>query len=74
VTMPLRAEAALDRRPLDHELPPAGPTTEVTRRYGRDDSTGDALAGVLIDVSVGQCHGHDGPRPVPGVHADARPR
>ena len=46
--MTLRAEAALDRSPLDHELPPAVSATEVTRRYGRHDSAVDALAGVSI--------------------------
>jgi putative ABC transport system ATP-binding protein len=50
----MRAEAALNRSPLDHELPPAVSATEVTRRYGRDDSAVDALAGVSIDVPVGQ--------------------
>jgi putative ABC transport system ATP-binding protein len=54
MTMTMRAEAALDRSPLDHELPPAVSATEVTRRYGRDDSAVDALAGVSIDVPVGQ--------------------
>jgi putative ABC transport system ATP-binding protein len=52
--MSTRAEAALDRGPLDHELPPAVSATEVTRRYGRHDSAVDALAGVSIDVPVGQ--------------------
>jgi putative ABC transport system ATP-binding protein len=50
----MRAEAALDRSPLDDELPAAVSATEVTRRYGRDDSAVDALAGVSIDVPVGQ--------------------
>jgi putative ABC transport system ATP-binding protein len=50
----MRAEAALDRSPLDHEPPPAVSATEVTRRYGRDDSAVDALAGVSIEVPVGQ--------------------
>jgi putative ABC transport system ATP-binding protein len=50
----MRAEAALNRSPLDDELPPAVSATEVTRRYGRDDSAVDALAGVSIDVPVGQ--------------------
>jgi putative ABC transport system ATP-binding protein len=50
----MSAEPALDRSPLDHELPPAVSATEVTRRYGRDDSVVDALAGVSIDVPVGQ--------------------
>ena len=54
MTMTMRAEAALNRSPLDHELPPAVSATEVTRRYGRDDSAVDALAGVSIDVPVGQ--------------------
>ncbi|MBV8218148.1 MAG: hypothetical protein JO325_06780, partial [Solirubrobacterales bacterium] len=48
------AEAALDRSPLDPEHPPAVSASEVTRRYGRDDSALDALAGVSIDVPVGQ--------------------
>jgi putative ABC transport system ATP-binding protein len=50
----MRAEAALNRSPLDHELPAAVSATEVTRRYGSDDSAVDALAGVSIDVQVGQ--------------------
>jgi putative ABC transport system ATP-binding protein len=50
----MRAEAALKRSPLDHELPPAVSATDVTRRYGRHDSAVDALAGVSIDVPVGQ--------------------
>jgi putative ABC transport system ATP-binding protein len=50
----MRAETALDRSLLDHELPPAVSATEVTRRYGRDDSAVDALAGVSIEVPVGQ--------------------
>jgi putative ABC transport system ATP-binding protein len=50
----MRAETALNRSALDHELPPAVSATEVTRRYGRDDSAVDALAGVSIDVPVGQ--------------------
>ena len=54
MTMTMRARAALDRGPLDHELPPAVSATEVTRRYGRHDSAVDALAGVSIDVPVGQ--------------------
>jgi putative ABC transport system ATP-binding protein len=54
MTMTMRAEAALGRRPLDHELPPAVSATEVTRRYGRVGSAVDALAGVSIDVPVGQ--------------------
>jgi putative ABC transport system ATP-binding protein len=51
--MPRRSEAALDRSPLDHELSLAVSATDVTRRYGRDDSAVDALAGVSIDVPVG---------------------
>ena len=54
MTMPMRSETALDRSPLDHELPLAVSATDVTRRYGRDDSAVDALAGVSIDVPVGQ--------------------
>ena len=54
MTMTMRAEAVLDRSPLDIELPPAVSATEVTRRYGRHDSAVDALAGVSIDVPVGQ--------------------
>ena len=54
MTMTMRSEAALNRSPLDHELPPAVSATEVTRRYGSDDSAVDALAGVSIDVPVGQ--------------------
>jgi putative ABC transport system ATP-binding protein len=54
MTMTTRAGAALDRSPLDHELPHAVSATEVTRRYGRDDSAVDALAGVSIDVPNGQ--------------------
>ena len=54
MTMPMRSETALDRSPLDHELPLAVSATDVTRRYGRDDSAVDALAGVSIDVRVGQ--------------------
>jgi putative ABC transport system ATP-binding protein len=50
----MRAEAVLDRSPLDNELPPAVSATEVTRRYGRHDSAVDALAGVSIEVPVGQ--------------------
>jgi putative ABC transport system ATP-binding protein len=50
----MRAEAALNRSPLDQDLPPAVSATEVTRRYGRDHSAVDALAGVSIDVPVGQ--------------------
>jgi putative ABC transport system ATP-binding protein len=52
MTMTMRAEAVLDRSPL--ELSPAVSATEVTRRYGRHDSAVDALAGVSIDVPVGQ--------------------
>jgi putative ABC transport system ATP-binding protein len=52
--MALGAEAALNRNPLEHELPPAVSATEVTRRYGSDDSAVDALAGVSLDVPVGQ--------------------
>jgi putative ABC transport system ATP-binding protein len=47
------AEAALDRSPLAHERPPAVSATAVTRRYGRDDSAVDALAGVSLEVPVG---------------------
>ena len=54
MTMTMRAEAVLDRSPLDIELPPAVSATKVTRRYGRHDSAVDALAGVSIDVQVGQ--------------------
>ena len=54
MTMTMRSEAALDRSPLDHELSLAVSATDVTRRYGRDDSAVDALAGVSIDVPVGQ--------------------
>jgi len=54
MTMTMRAEAVLDRSPLDIELPPAVSATKVTRRYGRHDSAVDALAGVSIDVPVGQ--------------------
>ena len=54
MTMPRRSEAALDRSPLDHELSLAVSATDVTRRYGRDDSAIDALAGVSIDVPSGQ--------------------
>jgi putative ABC transport system ATP-binding protein len=54
MTMTMRAEAVLDPSPLDHELPPAVSATEVTRRYGRQGSAVDALAGVSIDVPVGQ--------------------
>jgi putative ABC transport system ATP-binding protein len=54
MSMTMRSEAALDRSPLDHELPLAVSATDVTRRYGRDDSAVDALAGVSIDVPVGQ--------------------
>ena len=54
MTMTIRAEAVLDRSPLDIELPPAVSATKVTRRYGRHDSAVDALAGVSIDVPVGQ--------------------
>jgi len=54
MTMAMRAEAVLDRSPLDIELPPAVSATKVTRRYGRHDSAVDALAGVSIDVPVGQ--------------------
>ena len=54
MTMTMHAEAVLDRSPLDKELPPAVSATEVTRRYGRHDSAVDALAGVSIDVPVGQ--------------------
>ena len=54
MTMTIRAEAVLDRSPLDIELPPAVSATGVTRRYGRHDSAVDALAGVSIDVPVGQ--------------------
>jgi putative ABC transport system ATP-binding protein len=50
----MRAKARLNRSPLDHELPVAVSATDVTRRYGRDDSAVDALAGVSIDVPVGQ--------------------
>jgi putative ABC transport system ATP-binding protein len=50
----MRAATVLDRSPLDIELPPAVSATEVTRRYGRHDSAVDALAGVSIDVPVGQ--------------------
>jgi putative ABC transport system ATP-binding protein len=51
----MRAEAALNRSPLDHELSPAAVSAvDIIRRYGRDDSTVDALAGVSIDVPVGQ--------------------
>jgi putative ABC transport system ATP-binding protein len=50
----MRARAALDRGPLDDELPPAVSATEVTRRYGHHDSAVDALAGVSIDVPNGQ--------------------
>jgi putative ABC transport system ATP-binding protein len=54
MTMTVRSRAALDRSPLDHKLPLAVSATDVTRRYGRDDSAVDALAGVSIDVPVGQ--------------------
>jgi putative ABC transport system ATP-binding protein len=54
MTMTMRDEATLDRSQFDHELPPAVSATEVTRRYGRDDSAVDALAGVSIDVPAGQ--------------------
>ena len=54
MTMTMRAKARLNRSPLDHELPVAVSATDVTRRYGRDDSAVDALAGVSIDVPVGQ--------------------
>src|SRR6516165_7605327 len=54
MTMTMRAEAVLDRSPLDKELPPAVSATEVTRRYGHHDSAVDALTGVSIDVPVGQ--------------------
>ena len=54
MTMTMRAEGVLARSPLDLELPPAVAATEVTRRYGHDDSAVDALAGVSIDVPVGQ--------------------
>ena len=54
MTMTMRAEGVLARSPLDIELPPAVSATEVTRRYGRHDSAVDALAGVSIDVPVGQ--------------------
>ena len=54
MTMTMRAEAALNWSPLDHELPPAVSATEVTRRYGRHDSGVDALAGISIDVPVGE--------------------
>jgi putative ABC transport system ATP-binding protein len=54
MTMTQRSEAALNRSPLDHELRLAVSATDVTRRYGRDDSAVDALAGVSIDVPVGQ--------------------
>ena len=54
MTMTMRAEAALDRRPLDRALAPAVSATEVTRRYGSDGSAVDALAGVSIDVPNGQ--------------------
>ena len=53
MTTTMRAEAALDRSARGHELPPAVSATDVTRRYGRDNSAGDALAGVSIDVPVG---------------------
>jgi putative ABC transport system ATP-binding protein len=52
--MTTRAGTALNRSPLDDELPSAVSATEVTRRYGRDDSAVDALAGVSIDVPFGQ--------------------
>jgi putative ABC transport system ATP-binding protein len=52
--MTVRVKAALNRSPLDHELTPAVSATDVTRRYGHDDSAVDALAGVSIDVPVGQ--------------------
>jgi putative ABC transport system ATP-binding protein len=54
MTTTMHSEAAPDRSPLDHELPLAVSATGVTRRYGRDDSAVDALAGVSIDVPVGQ--------------------
>ena len=54
MTMTMRAEGVLARSPLDIELPPAVSATKVTRRYGRHDSAVDALAGVSIDVPVGQ--------------------
>jgi putative ABC transport system ATP-binding protein len=50
----MRAKTAFDRSPLDHEPRPAVAATEVSRRFGRDDSAVDALAGVSIDVPVGQ--------------------
>ena len=54
MTITMQAGAALTRSSLDHELPPAVSATAITRRYGRDDSVVDALAGVSIDVPVGQ--------------------
>jgi putative ABC transport system ATP-binding protein len=52
--MTTRAKARLNRSPLDHELPVAVSAVDVTRRFGRDGSVVDALAGVSIDVPVGQ--------------------
>jgi putative ABC transport system ATP-binding protein len=52
--MTTRAKARLNRSPLDHELPVAVSAVDVTRRFGRDGSAVDALAGVSIDVPVGQ--------------------
>jgi putative ABC transport system ATP-binding protein len=39
---------------LDHDFPLAVSATDVSRRYGREDSAVDALAGVSLDVPVGQ--------------------
>jgi putative ABC transport system ATP-binding protein len=52
MTVTMRAEVAFNRSP--HELLPAVSAIRVTRRYGRHDSAVDALAGVSIDVPVGQ--------------------
>lgn len=61
MTMTMRAEAALDQSPLGHELPPAVSATEVTRRYGRDDSAVDALQCFDRRCQSIQFHGRDGP-------------
>ena len=54
MTTTMRAGGALNQTRLGHEFPLAVSAIEVTRRYGRYDSAVDALAGVSIDVPVGQ--------------------
>ena len=47
-------ELALDQGVNGQGPPPAVSATDITRRYGSDDSAVDALAGVSIDVRSGE--------------------